>query len=81
MHPAYDQLEDYSNYPNASSVLGNVFFVGCSPVITSEMIEFIDQVITKYIDSIEQWVVILSKLFLGLSILDSTLESDLYKTS
>ena len=54
MHPAYDQLEDYSNYPNASSVLGNVFFVGCSPVITSEMIEFIDQVITKYIDSIEQ---------------------------
>ena len=54
MHPAYDQLEDYSNYPNASSVLGNVFFVSCSPVITSEMIEFIDQVITKYIDFIEQ---------------------------
>ena len=48
MHPAYRHLEDYSNYPNACKVLDNVFFVGCSPVITDEMIDYIEEVIEKY---------------------------------
>jgi len=48
MHPAYKHLESSSNYPNASKVLDNVFFVGCSPVITDEMVEYIEDVIEDY---------------------------------
>ena len=48
MHPAYKHLEPASNYPNASKVLDNVFFVGCSPVITDEMIDYIEEVVEEY---------------------------------
>lgn len=48
MHPAYKQLESAKNYPNASKVLDNVFFVGCSPVITDEMIDYIEEVVEDY---------------------------------
>lgn len=49
MHPAYKHLEPASNYPNASKVLDNVFFVGCSPVITDEMIDYIGEVVEEYL--------------------------------
>lgn len=49
MHPAYKHLEPASNYPEASKVLDEVFFIGCSPVITGEMIEYIGEVVDKYI--------------------------------
>lgn len=48
MHPAYKHLEPASNYPNACKVLDNVFFIGCSPVITDEMIDYIDEVFQLY---------------------------------
>jgi len=48
MHPAYKHLEPASNYPNACKVLDNVFFVGCSPVITDEMIDYIGEVVMEY---------------------------------
>ena len=48
MHPGYKHLEPASNYPNACKVLDNVFFVGCSPVITDEMIDYIGEVVEKY---------------------------------
>lgn len=48
MHPAYRHLESASNYPNASKVLKNVFFVGCAPIITDSMIEYIEEVINDY---------------------------------
>lgn len=48
MHPAYKHLEPASNYPNACKVLDNVFFVGCSPVITDEMIDYIGEVVEEY---------------------------------
>lgn len=48
MHPAYRHLEDARNYPNACKVLDNVFFVGCSPVITDEMIDYIAEVVEEY---------------------------------
>lgn len=50
MHPAYKGLENPCNYPNASKVLDNVFFVGCSPVITSSMISYLDDLINKLIE-------------------------------
>lgn len=49
MHPAYKHLEPASNYPNASKVLDNVFFVGCSPVITDDMIDYIEEVVENYL--------------------------------
>jgi CDP-6-deoxy-D-xylo-4-hexulose-3-dehydrase len=48
MHPAYKHLEPASNYPNACKILDNVFFVGCSPVITDEMIDYIGEVVEEY---------------------------------
>ena len=48
MHPGYSQLDDYRKYPNASRVLDEVFFVGCSPVITDEMIDYIGIIISRF---------------------------------
>lgn len=48
LHPAYSHLEHWSNYPNANGVLEKVFFIGCSPTITSDNIEYIREVISKY---------------------------------
>ena len=48
MHPAYRNLDDPKNFPNASAVLDNVFFLGCSPVITVPMLDYIDDIIKEY---------------------------------
>lgn len=48
MHPAYKNLDIATNYPNASRVIDNVFFVGCSPVINDEMIDYMEQVLNVY---------------------------------
>ena len=48
MHPGYKHLESYANYPNSCKVLDNVFFLGCSPVITDPMIDYIEEVVTKF---------------------------------
>ena len=48
MHPAYEGIDDYKKFPEANKVLDRVFFVGCSPTITVEMIEYIHKVIKKF---------------------------------
>jgi CDP-6-deoxy-D-xylo-4-hexulose-3-dehydrase len=48
IHPAYRHLESAFNYPNAMKVLDNVFFVGCSPVITDPMIEYIEETVNLF---------------------------------
>jgi CDP-6-deoxy-D-xylo-4-hexulose-3-dehydrase len=48
-HPAYKGLSNASDFPNADRVLDEVFFLGCSPVITDEMIACIDDVVTGFI--------------------------------
>ena len=48
MHPGYKSLDDYSKYPNACKVLDLVFFVGCSPTITNEMIEYIREIVSQF---------------------------------
>lgn len=55
MHPAYKHLEPASNYPNASKVLDNVFFVGCSPVIDDLMVDYIELVVDKYKETMTPW--------------------------
>ena len=54
MHPGYRGLDDPKNFPNASAVLDNVFFLGCSPVITDPMVDYIEQVVTNYIKEIKK---------------------------
>lgn len=48
MHPGYSHLDYYKNYPNACKVLDLVFFVGCSPTITDEMIEYIGSITSTF---------------------------------
>jgi len=48
LHPAYKHIEDWKNYPNANSVLEKVFFVGCSPTISEENIEYIEKIVNCY---------------------------------
>jgi len=47
-HPGYRHLDDASKYPQANQVLDKVFFVGCSPTITEEMIDYVDQVVMSF---------------------------------
>jgi CDP-6-deoxy-D-xylo-4-hexulose-3-dehydrase len=48
IHPAYRNLGDFRNYPNANQVLDRVFFVGCSPNYTDETLGYIKSVIEKF---------------------------------
>lgn len=48
LHSGYSHLDDASKYPKASKVLDMVFFLGCSPTITSNMIDYIDSVVGKF---------------------------------
>ena len=54
MHPGYRGLDDPKNFPNASAVLDNVFFLGCSPVITIPMVDYIEQVVHNYLMEIKK---------------------------
>jgi CDP-4-dehydro-6-deoxyglucose reductase, E1 len=47
-HPAYSHLEDASSYPISNSVLRNIFFVGCSPTYSDEMLEYIESVLKNF---------------------------------
>ena len=49
MHPAYRHIDDYKKYPVANEVMDRVFFVGCSPTITNEMINHIETIVDKFI--------------------------------
>jgi CDP-6-deoxy-D-xylo-4-hexulose-3-dehydrase len=48
LQPAYRDLGNSSDFPNANKVLEHVFFLGTSPTISSEMIEYIGKVIEKF---------------------------------
>lgn len=51
MHPAYRDIDDFTKFPVANEVMDRVFFVGCSPTITSEMITYIESVVDKFISA------------------------------
>lgn len=48
LHPAYQYLDDYHNYPIATEVLDRVFFVGCSPTINDIMIEYVKETLDAF---------------------------------
>ena len=49
MHPGYSFLDDYKKYPEANKVLDKVFFLGCSPTINEDMLQYIETVIDKFL--------------------------------
>jgi CDP-6-deoxy-D-xylo-4-hexulose-3-dehydrase len=44
LHPGYQHLDDYRNYPNSNLALSNVFFLGCSPLWNYKILNYIDKV-------------------------------------
>ena len=49
LHPAYREIDDYQKFPIANQVMDKVFFVGCSPTISNEMINYIEVVVDGFI--------------------------------
>lgn len=48
LHPAYKHLADYRRFPNANKTLDFVFFLGCSPLYTEPVLNYIESVIAKW---------------------------------
>lgn len=48
LHPGYEFLEDYKNYPEANKVLDKVFFIGAAPHYTEPVFEYIEEVVKKF---------------------------------
>ena len=51
LHPAYTHLESWKNYPNATNVLGNVFFLGSSPTLTQDNLDYIKEIVDDHINN------------------------------
>jgi CDP-6-deoxy-D-xylo-4-hexulose-3-dehydrase len=49
LHPGYSHLDEAKNYPEANQVLDKVFFLGCSPTINDNMIDYIGETIDNFI--------------------------------
>jgi CDP-6-deoxy-D-xylo-4-hexulose-3-dehydrase len=47
MHPGFKFLDDYKNYPEANKVLDKVFFIGATPHYTTEIFDYVEEVISK----------------------------------
>lgn len=48
IHPAYQHLGDFREYPEANKVLERVFFIGCAPHLTDEMLNYLGKVIHDF---------------------------------
>ena len=51
LHPGYSHLDDAAKYPKANQVLNKVFFLGCSPTINQNMIDYIENVVDSFINA------------------------------
>jgi CDP-6-deoxy-D-xylo-4-hexulose-3-dehydrase len=49
MQPGYTHLGNYQDFPNATKVLEEVFFVGVSPTINISMLNHLDDVVTTFL--------------------------------
>jgi len=48
MQPAYRKYGNWKEYKNATEVLSKVFFVGVSPTITDEMLDYVEDIVGKF---------------------------------
>jgi CDP-6-deoxy-D-xylo-4-hexulose-3-dehydrase len=47
-HPGYSHLADAKDFPNANQVLNRVFFLGCPPQYTEDILQYISEVLSKW---------------------------------
>jgi len=50
MQPGYAEFGSYKDFPVATQVLEKVFFVGVSPTITDEMLDYVEIVIAEFLE-------------------------------
>lgn len=48
LHPAYKELGDYTQYPNANRVLDEVFFIGAAPHYSTEVFDYIEKCLEDF---------------------------------
>jgi dTDP-4-amino-4,6-dideoxygalactose transaminase len=48
LHPGYNILDDYQEYPEANKVLDKVFFIGAAPHYTEEVFDYIEVCIKNF---------------------------------
>jgi CDP-6-deoxy-D-xylo-4-hexulose-3-dehydrase len=48
LHPGYKHLGDATKYPNANEALKRVFFLGCPPHYTEEIVSYIGKVLRQW---------------------------------
>jgi CDP-6-deoxy-D-xylo-4-hexulose-3-dehydrase len=48
LHPGYDFLGNYKDYPEANKVLDKVFFLGAAPHYTDEVFDYILNVVKGF---------------------------------
>jgi CDP-6-deoxy-D-xylo-4-hexulose-3-dehydrase len=48
MQPAYKKYGNWKDFPNASQVLSKVFFVGVSPTISEDMLNYVEKIVSNF---------------------------------
>jgi len=48
LHPGYKHLGNFRDYPEANKVLSHVFFIGCTPQYTEEILQYIEETIRNF---------------------------------
>lgn len=48
LHPGYRHLGNWEEYTEANNVLSHVFFIGCTPQYTEDILQYIEKVIREY---------------------------------
>lgn len=48
LHPAYKHLDDFKKFPNANKTLDLVFFLGCPPMYTEQVLDYIGEVVRRW---------------------------------
>ena len=48
LHPGYESLDNYKDYPEANKVLDKVFFIGAAPHYTEPVFEYIEEVVKSF---------------------------------
>ena len=48
MQPGYSELGNWKDYPRATEVLSKVFFLGVSPTISTQMLDYIEDLVNNF---------------------------------
>ena len=48
LQPAYRRFGNWKDYPNATQVLNKVFFVGVSPTISEQMLDYVEKIVKSF---------------------------------